>query len=58
MGLKEAKEYVEKLSASLIEQEPEKYAALNSTSGGGCTSLILLSLTLGWMVTRFVGNLG
>lgn len=58
MGLKEAKEYVEKLTAPLLEQEPEKYAALKSTPGGGCTSVILLSLTLGWMLIRFAGNLG
>ena len=46
-GLKEAKEFVETLSAELFEKEPEKFAAPPSKSG--CVGLLMVG-TLVMMV--------
>ena len=44
-GLKEAKEFIEALIPKLQEHDPEKYAKL--AKSGGCTSMLLLGVTLG-----------
>ena len=41
-GLKESKEFIESLTASLREKHPDKFPAAKA----GCTSLIVLSLTI------------
>jgi hypothetical protein len=51
-GLKEAKEFVDVLSAKLKERDPDKYAKLSS---GGCASMLVFLLVLtmgavGWAV--------
>ncbi len=48
-GLKEAKEGVEALHKTLMAQDPEKYA---KGSSGGCASMIVLGLSLGWVATE------
>lgn len=41
-GLKESKEFVDQLIPGLIEQDPERFAAL-SDSGLGCLQIILFA---------------
>lgn len=43
-GLKEAKEYVDRLSAELIEQYPDQYAKL--AKGSGCASVLLIGASI------------
>lgn len=54
MGLKEAKEAVEALGASLAEENPSQYAAMQEASKGGCASVILVGflLGLGWVASH------
>ena len=42
-GLKDSKDYIESLIPKLIEQDPEKYAAL-ARQGKGCASVIVVAL--------------
>ena len=43
-GLKEAKEFVEQLIPSLIEKDPDRFAALNP-KGAGCAAGVALLAT-------------
>jgi hypothetical protein len=56
-GLKEAKEFIDRLIAELQEKDPEKYAKLSQ--GSGCVSAVVLCLglagaALAWIVGRAV----
>ena len=44
-GLKDAKDFIDKLIPKLQEQDPDKYAKL-SAKGAGCASVILLCVSL------------
>ena len=43
-GLKEAKDFVDALAVKLVEEDPEKYAALAQRGGSGCGALVLVAL--------------
>ena len=44
-GLKDSKEFIDKLVPALIEQNPEKYSKLASQgTGTGCASIILFCI--------------
>jgi len=49
-GLREAKEFVDALIPRLIERDPERFGKL-AASGSGCSSMILLAVSLGSLVT-------
>ena len=57
-GLKDAKDFIDSLVPKLIEQDPEKYAAL-SRQGSGCASVLVIALSLGAataLVVRAIGG--
>jgi hypothetical protein len=52
-GLKEAKEFIEGLTATLREKHPDKFPAAK----GGCTSVLIAGMVLGGVTVavRFLG---
>jgi hypothetical protein len=51
-GLKESKQFIDQLIPGLIEQDPERFAALTG-SGAGCANTILFTL---WFIAElFLG---
>ena len=52
-GLKEAKEFIEKLTAVLREKHPDKFPAAKA----GCTSLVIASATLGGGIALVLNSL-
>jgi len=54
LGLKESIQFVDQVIPGLIEQDPDRFAAL-SGSGAGCLTVILFAATL--LLEVFVGCL-
>jgi ribosomal protein L7/L12 len=56
-GLKESKEFIDALAVRLKEEDPEKYAALATSTGGGCASVLLIAVGLTTAAAAWLGGL-
>ena len=52
-GLKEAKEFIEKLSDKLYEESPDQFSSPPGASGcaGALLTMLIIAGTLGWLIT-------